>query len=137
MNEMAPGQPGGGGVGLSLQLYTQAVVRVLPEGATEDDITSDRPLVIIHHLAGLRQLLRLAPEDVRFEVHTYPGFASHSGLGSTSSAVMGVLAAANECLGRPLELDTLRLLLGHNYVEEQKQEPGAIRRECCAFGLLN
>ncbi|GAB4817756.1 hypothetical protein N2152v2_004802 [Parachlorella kessleri] len=119
--------PGGGGVGLSLQLYTQACVRLLPPGSTEDKIHFRRPLIIQHCLAALRELLHLKPASASFEVQISQGFDSHSGLGSTSSAVLAALAGANECLGSPVPPETLRLLAGFNFVEECDGQTGMVK----------
>lgn len=60
-------------------------------------------------------------------MHTFRGFEKHSGLGSTSCAALGVLAGINECLGRPVTLETLRLLVGWNFVEEADNQPGMVK----------
>ena len=62
------GTPGGGGVGLSLQLYTQACVRLLPPGSSKDKIHFRRPLIIEYCLTALRELLHLEPASASFEV---------------------------------------------------------------------
>ncbi len=76
---------------------------------------------------GCQQAQRGAAPRWLLQVHTYPGFDSHCGLGSTSSAVIAVLAGANECLGSPLGLEAIRLLAGYNFVEEEDAQPGFVK----------
>lgn len=112
MNRFAPEHPGGGGIGFAIQLYCTATAECTPAGI---EISYSRAPLLCHLVALLVKItgytggLRISAED-----HTY----AHIGLGSTSTILTVVAHAVNAVLGSPLTDEQIRLLLGHNYVEE-------------------
>ncbi|ACL17132.1 GHMP kinase [Methanosphaerula palustris] len=112
MNRFAPEHPGGGGIGFAIQLYCTATAECTPAGI---EISYSREPLLRHlvslmvKLTGYTGGLKITAED-----HTY----AHIGLGSTSTILTVVAHAINTVLGSPLTDEQIRLLLGHNYVEE-------------------
>ena len=75
MRTFAPGVPGGGGCGVALKLYSSASVR--PIDGDEDDIHSQRPLIVRRFVLAYRQLLGLKGF---YEIKTSCGFGTHTEL---------------------------------------------------------
>ncbi len=112
MNRFAPNRPGGGGVGFALQIYCSATVRCIPAGLKID--YSREP--IIRHFATV--FCRTVGYEGGFEIAVKDHEKKHVGLGSTGSVLLALGHAMNAALGGPLSAEQIRLLLGHNYVEE-------------------
>ena len=112
MNRFAPNRPGGGGVGFALQIYCSATVRCIPAGLKID--YSREP--IIRHFAMV--FCRTVGYEGGFEISVKDHEKKHVGLGSTGSVLLALGQAMNAALGGPLSAEQIRLLLGHNYVEE-------------------
>jgi len=123
MNRFSPGMPGGGGLGFALQLYSSATVSCTPDNTVID---SSRILLIEHLVAAFKAVTGYAGG---FIIHTQDHGKEHVGLGSTCTTASAVVSAMNEAVGRPLTYDTIRRLIGYNYIEETN-EPGEI-----AFGF--
>ncbi len=112
MNRFAPEQPGGGGVGFAIALPVTISLRCV-DGS--DEIRSVRQPIICHFLEVFRRASGYEGGfSVVVEDHAYP----HVGLGSTSTVLIALAHALNAAVGSPFSDDQLRLLLGHNYVEE-------------------
>jgi hypothetical protein len=145
MTTFGPGKAGGGGIGLSLNLFSTTWGLVVPRcapiaspvSADSDDgvvVVSKRKAVLQHHVAVFRACLTAAGAGARAQfaatIVNEEKWSSHSGLGSTSAAVLGVYHVLNEALGQPFSRESLRHILACNYVEEDpKGAPGLI-----AFG---
>jgi beta-RFAP synthase len=112
MNRFAPEQPGGGGVGFAIALPLTVHVRCI-EGP--DEIRCSRQPILRHFFEVFRRVSGY-PGGFYLEAdeHAYP----HVGLGSTSTILIATAHALNAAVGSPFSDDQLRLLLGHNYVEE-------------------
>lgn len=115
MNRFCPGTPGGGGLGFALQLYHEAEVTA----AEKTEIDSPRHLLIRHLEAAFKKATGYTGG---FRVVTRDHGREHIGLGSTCTTAVAVLSGMNEAAGRPLDADGIRMLLGHNYVEETDAE---------------
>ncbi len=112
MNRFAPERPGGGGVGFAIALPLTVDIRCI-DGP--DDIRSNRLPIIHHFLEVFRQASGYTGGfSIRAEIHGYP----HVGLGSTSTVLIALAHGLNAAVGSPFSNTQLRLLLGHNYVEE-------------------
>ncbi|HOT94108.1 MAG TPA: GHMP kinase [Methanoregulaceae archaeon] len=112
MNRFAPERPGGGGIGFAIAMPLSADVRCI-DGP--DEITSERLPIIRHFLEIFRQASGYTGGfSVRTSSHSYP----HVGLGSTSTMLIALAHGLNAAVGSPFTRTELRLLLGHNYVEE-------------------
>lgn len=112
MNRFAPEQPGGGGLGFAIAIPTTVEVRCT-DGP--DEIHYDREPIVRHFLAVFRAATGYAGGfSVTADHHAHP----HVGLGSTSTVLIALAHALNAAVGSPLSDDQLRLLIGHNYVEE-------------------
>lgn len=112
MNRFSPGHPGGGGIGFAIQVYCQATARCIPSGYT---IEYSRPAIIEHFLRVFSVVTGYKGGfSVKASDHEY----KHVGLGSTSTILIAVAAAVNKAVGSPLTSEQLRILIGHNYVEE-------------------
>ena len=112
MNRFAPERPGGGGLGFAIALPTTVEVRCT-DGP--DEIRYAREPIVRHFLAVFRAATGYAGGfSVTADHHAHP----HVGLGSTSTVLIALAHALNAAVGSPLSDDQLRLLLGHNYVEE-------------------
>ena len=112
MNRFAPEQPGGGGLGFAIALPTTVEVRCT-DGP--DEIRYAREPLVRHFLAVFRAATGYAGGfSVTADHHAHP----HVGLGSTSTVLIALAHALNAAVGSPFSDDQLRLLLGHNYVEE-------------------
>lgn len=124
MNRFAPGQPGGGGFGYALQIYSTARVECT---AGQIEIAYERTPIIRHIVeafkatVGYRGGFRIAADD-----HHY----KHVGLGSTGTMLLAVSHAMNAALGSPLNAEELRILVGKNFVEETADDDDLI-----AFGF--
>jgi beta-RFAP synthase len=112
MNRFAPGHPGGGGLGFALKLYCKAEVTCVPEGIT---VNHPRAAIIRHFLMAFTKAVGYTGG---FSVTATDHGKEHVGLGSTSTLLTVVGHAANTAVGSPLSADQIRLLIGHNYVEE-------------------
>ncbi len=122
MNRFSPGTPGGGGLGFALQIYCEASVTCTP---SETVIDSPRILLIQHLVAAFKAVTGYTGG---FQIRTVDHGREHVGLGSTCTIATAVVTAMNEATGCPLTQEDVRMLIGHNYVEET--EDGKI-----AFGF--
>ena len=111
MNRFCPGTPGGGGLGFALQLYHEAEVTA----ADTTEIDSPRHLLIRHLEAAFKKVTGYTGG---FSIKTRDHGREHIGLGSTCTTAVAVLTGMNEAAGSPLDANGIRMLLGHNYVEE-------------------
>ncbi len=112
MNRFAPNRPGGGGIGFALQMYCSADVEPTSSGLEID--YSREP--IIRHFAEVFK--RTVGYHGGFKIKVEDHHRKHVGLGSTGSVLLALAHAMNTSLGSPLNSEQIRLLLGHNYVEE-------------------
>ena len=112
MNRFAPNRPGGGGVGFALQIYCSARVECTPSGL---EIDYSREPIIRHFAEVFRKTVRY---EGGFKIAVFDHEKKHVGLGSTGSVLLALGHAMNAALGSPLNSEQIRLLLGHNYVEE-------------------
>ncbi len=115
MNRFCPGTPGGGGLGFALQLYHEAEVTA----AEKTVIDSPRHLLIRHLEAAFK---KVTGYEGGFIIKTHYHGREHIGLGSTCTTAVAVLCGMNEAVGCPLDNNGIRMLLGHNYVEETDSE---------------
>ncbi len=114
MNRFAPGHPGGGGIGFAISVYAEAEVRCIPSGY---EIRYSRSAIVEHFLRIFSETVGyMGGFSVTATDHDY----KHVGLGSTSTIMIALAMAVNRCLGDPLTTDQLRMLIGHNYVEEME-----------------
>lgn len=112
MNRFAPDRPGGGGIGFAIQVYCSAEVECTSSGFEID--YAREPIIrhfveVFRHTVGYEGGFRITARD-----HEH----KHVGLGSTSTVLVAVAHAMNAALGSPLTAHQIRLLIGHNYVEE-------------------
>ena len=112
MNRFAPNRPGGGGVGYALQIYCSAVVECTP---SEVVIDYSREPIIRHFVEVFRKTVHYSGG---FRIVIKDHEKKHVGLGSTGSVLLALGHALNAILGSPLSSEQIRILLGHNYVEE-------------------
>ncbi|MDD1760646.1 MAG: GHMP kinase, partial [Methanothrix sp.] len=112
MNRFAPNRPGGGGVGFALQIYCSARVECTSSGL---EIDYSREPIIRHFAEVFRKTVRY---EGGFKIVVSDHEKKHVGLGSTGSVLLALGHAMNAALGSPLTSEQIRLLLGHNYVEE-------------------
>ena len=125
MSTFAPGKPGGGGIGFSINLLTTSCVYVDTSATSRECVVScARSRVLSHHIAVFRTLLQengLRSDFFIAVVGNAETSLMHCGLGSTSSLVLGLYFGVNEAIGLPFSREELRLLLAFNYVEEGTQ----------------
>jgi beta-ribofuranosylaminobenzene 5'-phosphate synthase len=112
MNRFAPNRPGGGGVGFALQIYCSAEVECTSSGL---DIDYSRGPIIRHFAEVFRKTVGYGGG---FKIAIQDHEKKHVGLGSTGSVLLALGHAMNEALGSFLNSEQIRLLIGHNYVEE-------------------
>ena len=112
MNRFAPNRPGGGGMGFALQIYCSAEVECTPR---EIEIDYSREPIIRHFVEVFRRTVRYKGG---FRIVVQDHQKKHVGLGSTGSVLLALGHAMNTALGSPLNSEQIRLLIGHNYVEE-------------------
>jgi beta-ribofuranosylaminobenzene 5'-phosphate synthase len=112
MNRFAPGRPGGGGIGFAVQLYCSAEVECIDSGI---EINYSREPIIYHFVEVFRKTVGYTGG---FKITARDHERKHVGLGSTGSVLVAVGHAMNAALGSPLSAKQIRLLIGHNYVEE-------------------
>lgn len=112
MNRFAPNRPGGGGIGFAIQLYTTATAECT---SGEISIDYDRVPVIMHFVEVFREVTGYTGG---FSIKITDHEKKHVGLGSTGSVLLAVGHAMNTAVGSPLDSEDIRLLIGHNYVEE-------------------
>jgi len=117
MTTFAPGKPGGGGVGMAVEVFSSAIVTKCASEKKECKIVSPRPLLVSHFVKIFCKVT--GENENKFEIKTSSEMKSHTGLGSTSSTVLSVLLGMNELCNRPLTYEHIRQLLGRNYVEEK------------------
>jgi hypothetical protein len=132
MTTFAPGKPGGGGIGMAVDLcsHTYAHIAPAPEdadaalsGLTANGAAGDsqpctvahgaRAAVVRHHVAVFRACLAAvgaSPRATSFvaSVAHRDAFPARCGLGSTSGAAFGTLVGLNKCFGEPFTLEELR-----------------------------
>lgn len=116
MNRFSPGTPGGGGLGFALQIYCEATV-----SCTSGDVSIDSPrrLLIEHLVAAFKAVTGYTGG---FSITTVDHGREHVGLGSTCTIATVAVTAMNEAVGCPLSLEDVRMVVGHNYVEETEEE---------------
>ena len=112
MNRFAPGHPGGGGIGFAIKVYAQVRAQCCQSGY---QIEYGRPAIIEHFL---RLFSRVTGYSGGFQIKAEDHDYKHVGLGSTSTILTGLACAINTAVGSPLTKNQLRILIGHNYVEE-------------------
>ncbi|VVB72825.1 Beta-ribofuranosylaminobenzene 5'-phosphate synthase [uncultured archaeon] len=120
MNRFAPNRPGGGGVGFALKIYCSAEVE-----CTDSEVSIDysREPIVRHFVEVFRKTVRY---NGGFKIKIRDHEKKHVGLGSTGSVLLALGHAMNAAVGSPLKSEQIRLLLGHNYVEET--EDGRVTR---------
>ncbi|MDR3102181.1 MAG: GHMP kinase [Methanocalculaceae archaeon] len=116
MNRFSPGTPGGGGFGFAIQIYCEATVTCTPGAVVVD---SPRMHLIEHLVAAFKAVTGYSGG---FTVKTVDYGKEHVGLGSTCTIATAVVTAMNEATCCPLSLESVRMLIGHNYVEETEEE---------------
>ena len=116
MNRFSPGTPGGGGLGFAIQIYCDATV-----SCTDRDviINSPRRLLIEHLVAAFKTVTGYSGG---FVIKATDHGREHVGLGSTSTIATALITAMNEATGCPLSTENVRMLIGHNYVEETEDD---------------
>ncbi|MEA2035207.1 MAG: GHMP kinase [Euryarchaeota archaeon] len=112
MNRFAPDRPGGGGIGFAIKIYTTAVVKCTD---SETEIDYSREPIIKHFMEVFKKVTGYSGG---FKISLTDHEMKHVGLGSTGSVVLAVAHAMNRATGNPLTAEEIRLLIGHNYVEE-------------------
>ena len=112
MNRFAPNRPGGGGTGFALQIYCSARVECTPSGL---EIDYSREPIVRHFVEVFKKTVRY---EGGFKITVRDHQKKHVGLGSTGSVLLALGHAMNTALGSPLNREQIRLLIGHNYVEE-------------------
>lgn len=112
MNRFAPDRPGGGGIGFAIKLYTSAIVK-----CHDTDVTVDygREPVIRHFVEVFKEATGYTGG---FSITVTDHERKHVGLGSTGNVLLAVGHAMNAAVDYPLDAEEIRLLIGHNYVEE-------------------
>jgi beta-ribofuranosylaminobenzene 5'-phosphate synthase len=124
MNRFAPDQPGGGGFGYAVQVYSTARAECTPDGI---EIEYERTPIIRHIVEAFRATVgytggfRIAADDHHHK---------HVGLGSTGTILLAVSHAMNAALDSPLTAEELRVLVGKNFVEETAENNNMV-----AFGF--
>ncbi len=116
MNRFSPGTPGGGGLGFALQIYYEATVSCTDRNVSID---SPRRLLIEHLVAAFKTVTGYTGG---FVIKTVDHGREHVGFGSTCTMATAVVCAMNEAVGNPLSLEDVRMVIGHNYVEETEEE---------------
>ena len=112
MNRFAPNRPGGGGTGFALQIYCSARVECTPSGL---EIDYSREPIVRHFVEVFKKTVGY---EGGFKITVRDHQKKHVGLGSTGSVLLALGHAMNTALGSPLNREQIRLLIGHNYVEE-------------------
>jgi beta-ribofuranosylaminobenzene 5'-phosphate synthase len=115
MNRFAPDHAGGGGTGFAIQCYCTAEVACTKKGV---QIDYSRAPIIENFVAVFSKAVGYKGG---FLIKATDHERKHVGLGSTSTVMIAVAAALNEAVGKPLTTTELRQLIGHNYVEETKE----------------
>ena len=93
-------------------MYAQVTAQCCQSGYRID---YNRPAIIEHFLRLFSAVTGYSGGfHIKAEDHDY----KHVGLGSTCTILTGVASAVNQAVGSPLTRDQLRILIGHNYVEE-------------------
>ena len=115
MNRFSPGTPGGGGLGFAIQIYCEATVT-----CTDRDLIIDSPrkLLIQHLVAAFKTVTGYTGG---FRITTSDHGREHIGLGSTCTTATAVITAMNHATGCPLTPEDVRMVIGHNYVEETEE----------------
>lgn len=123
MTTFGPAKPGGGGVGIALNLFSRTYVSVsMATHSPNEPNDAYRPYTVTHgkrtpilehHVAVFRACLAAigSPMEVTSfcaKVSHADAFPAHCGLGSTSGAAFGVLVGLNKCFGEPFTLEELR-----------------------------
>jgi len=119
MNRFNLNRPGGGGIGIGIEVYFQARVRSIPEPAVR--VSGERTLIMKHfgHL-----FKRLLGYPGGFDIEVYDHKRRHVGLGSTCGAMTAVSIGLNEVLGRPFGGWELRRIIGYHSCEESPSGNG-------------
>ena len=112
MNRFSPDRPGGGGIGFAIRIYTTAVAECTASGL---EIDFSRKPIVIHFTEVFKKATGYTGG---FKICVRDHDKKHVGLGSTGSVMLAVGHAMNRALGNPLSSEEIRLLIGHNYVEE-------------------
>lgn len=112
MNRFAPDHPGGGGIGYAIQIYGEATVQCTP---SDVKIHYSRIPMLRHLVAVIKEVTGYSGG---FIIDVVDHERKHVGLGSTGTVLIAVAQAINTALGTPLTKEQVRLLVGHNYVEE-------------------
>ena len=112
-NAFCPG--GGGGLGFAIQIYCEATVI-----CTDRDLIIDSPrqLLIQHLVAAFKSVTGYTGG---FRITTSDHGREHIGLGSTCTTATAVVTAMNHATGCPLTPEDIRMVIGHNYVEETEE----------------
>lgn len=107
--EKFSGTPGGGGIGLAVDMHI--FLRVIPSDDWQVEVVPDRS---VEHVC--RSICRLVGQDRAFHITT----PEESGVPFDSSAeiIAAAAAAVNASLGRPFGQRELRRIISNNLVEE-------------------
>lgn len=113
-NRFNVGQPGAGGLGFAVGLQNTMQVSLADRDQQEN--AGEYQPVLAHITLVMKKLLGF-DGGIRVTLQGDPALKLHSGLGSTISVTTACAEGINILFGRPLGMDELRRLVGHNYVE--------------------
>lgn len=118
MNRFNLNRPGGGGLGLALEIYFYATVKAIPE--PEVRVSGDRELITKHFALAFKELLGY---EGGFEIDLHDHGRRHVGLGSSIGTMCAIILGMNEVVGRPFHGWELRRIMGFHACEESPINP--------------
>jgi len=115
-NRFGFGKPGGGGIGFAIETGNRLSVRVSDQSAVHADRPEDGPLVLHYH--RVFQTMVCCSSECVFDLRVPSLVRQHFGLGSSVAVACAVFYSMNKLYGEPFSTQEMRLLIGHNFVEE-------------------
>lgn len=119
MNRFNLNRPGGGGVGLAIQVYFYAKVRATKN---PDVVVSGQRSLLMRHYGRIFQQLLDYPGGFEIEIRDHE--RRHIGMGSSAGSMVAAAIGINEVLGRPFNGRELRRVIGYHSCEESPMGEG-------------
>lgn len=116
-NRFAYGKPGGGGIGFAVTSNNFLTINFSKEPKIKGP---NNKIKIVEHCMKIAQSLFNTDDNFIVDLQYDPIIKEHSGFGSSAITMASILSCFNQLYGNPLDNNSLRRLIGNNFVEQSE-----------------
>ena len=114
-NRFAYGKPGGGGIGFAVKLNNNISISL----AENDKIVCPKNKVkVVEHCIEIARALFQTTDRFQINIDFDDMVKEHSGFGSSAITMCVVISSINKLYGSPINTESIRRLIGYNFVEQ-------------------